>query len=85
MALDRNVLFAIWKTAQMMIRPTTTGSEPRSPERTRAAKAETAPLMPWLAISRSSCRSAASRPAAVLFRVRAGGVLQADLCSVAAS
>jgi hypothetical protein len=44
--LDRNELLAIWKTAQMMIRPTTTGTEPRSPERSRAVKAATAPLMP---------------------------------------
>ncbi len=55
---DRNSLLRLWKTPQMMIRPTTTGSDPRSPLRSRLVKTETAPLTPREAISRSSCRSA---------------------------
>ena len=45
------------KTAQMMISPTMTGSEPRSPERTRSTKALTAPAMPTACWTRLSLRS----------------------------
>ncbi len=36
--LDRKTGLRVWKTVQMITSPTTTGSEPRSPERTRSAK-----------------------------------------------
>ena len=64
---ERKSLFRLWKTAQMMIRPTTTGSEPRSPLRSRLREdAETAPLTPREAISRSSWRSAGSAAGSLL-------------------
>ena len=53
-------MFRLWNTAQMTTRPTTTGSEPRSPLRSLLVNADTAPLRPREAMSRSSWRSAGS-------------------------
>ena len=46
LVLDRKMGLMLWNTVQMMARPTMTGSEPRSPERTRSMKVRMAPPMP---------------------------------------
>ena len=43
---DRNTGFSVWNTVQITARPTTTGREPRSPERTRSRKPRMAPPTP---------------------------------------
>ena len=41
--LDRKIGLSAWNIVQMITSPTMTGSEPRSPERTRSINARTAP------------------------------------------
>ena len=57
----RNTGFSVWKIVQISTSPTTTGSEPRSPDRTRSRKPSMAPFAPLRSFSRSSVRSSSAR------------------------
>src|SRR5271170_634134 len=57
LTLDTNSGLSAVKALQMTASPTTTGSEPKSPERTRSRKARMAPLAPTAWLTRSSARS----------------------------
>src|ERR1700691_732869 len=57
LTLETNSGLSAVKTLQMTARPTTTGSDPRSPERTRSRKARMAPPTPTVWVTRSSARS----------------------------
>ena len=65
---DRNTGFSVWNTVQMIASPTTTGSEPRSPERTRLKKAPSVPPIPAAWATRSSPRSSSGADSAFLPR-----------------
>ncbi len=62
--LDKKTGFNVWKTVQMMMRPTITGSDPRSPERTRSKKLRNAPETPSSWRTRVSWRSRGVFPVA---------------------
>ena len=62
LALERKFGLIREKTTQMTASPTITGSDPRSPLRTRAPKARSAPATPRSRTRRSSWRSAATVP-----------------------
>ena len=54
---DRKIGLRLVNTVQMMIKPTTTGSEPRSPERTRPMNSLIMPPIPAAWVTRTSLRS----------------------------
>jgi hypothetical protein len=57
LSAERNTGFRLVNTVQMMTRPAITGSDPRSPERTRSTKADTVPPTPAACLTRTSLRS----------------------------
>src|SRR5271163_2350847 len=57
LTLETNSGLSAVKTLQMTAMPTTTGSDPRWPERTRSTKARMAPPTPIAWVTRSSARS----------------------------
>ena len=59
---DRKTGLIDWKITEITTSPTTTGSEPRSPERTRSMKPRTQPDTPLRSFSRSSARSISGAP-----------------------
>ncbi|MEX3556801.1 MAG: hypothetical protein VB131_10020 [Burkholderia gladioli] len=57
LSAETNTGLRLVKTLQMMIRPATTGSEPRSPARTRRPKAASVSPRPLACVTRTSARS----------------------------